>query len=631
MLQTLALVGAGLLSGSGDYAWPLSLDRQLSSSFAEYRTGRFHAGIDLRTAGVGREVVAAGDGYVSRVRCSPYGYGKAVYLQLADGNVAVYAHLSDFYGELSDHVRKHQHRLERYTVDLHLEPNQFPVRKGQLIARSGQTGIGAPHLHFEMRDGSHAPVNPRLLGFDWPDTTPPRIDRILVAPQGLKGRVNGDVVPVALDVVRDEQGDYRTQPVRASGAVGFGADVVDPGSGGHKLGVHQLRLLSEDAEVFRVQHDRLDYSNHRNGAVSYHPHLLDQGRFLLLWRWPGNRCESYQHSAGDGWASVEPGASEFIVEAVDFHGNSTRVTVPVAWEEPGAEGSGTGGSDAISLDVWGPELLVSARVAQPSSVPPRLRTGDGDGTPFVALGAGQYRTAFRPARTGRYTLSVAHGQLPAYTTEVAAFIAGQGPQTLELGDVQVTAGPRAPYGALILRAWEETSPPAHPMPARSAAYRVWPSDAPIFDPITVSIPLAEGTDYNRAIHIYRHRGSHWTREDTTYRNGRLAIETRSPGLFIAMEDRTPPSVANVSPPEGYAATTRRPIVRADVSDSGSGITDFEIRCGDQWLLAAYDPGRGLLHWERDEDLPPGPQTLTYTLTDAAGNTRTYTRQVVIPE
>ncbi len=31
------------------YCWPLDIPRQLTSSFAEYRPGRFHAGIDLRT------------------------------------------------------------------------------------------------------------------------------------------------------------------------------------------------------------------------------------------------------------------------------------------------------------------------------------------------------------------------------------------------------------------------------------------------------------------------------------------------------------------------------------------------------------------------------------------------------
>ena len=102
MLHALLILlsGAAAAAPSG-YVWPLKLDPQLTSSFAEYRPGRFHAGIDLRTNGVGREVFAASDGYVSRVRCSPYGYGKAIYLQMNDGNSVVYAHLSSYY---PDHI-----------------------------------------------------------------------------------------------------------------------------------------------------------------------------------------------------------------------------------------------------------------------------------------------------------------------------------------------------------------------------------------------------------------------------------------------------------------------------------------------------------------------------------------------
>ena len=94
MMAPALLVAAALVLGADStLQWPLDLPPELSSSFAEYRTGRFHAGIDIRTAGIGREVHAAGDGHISRVRCSPWGYGKAVYLQLDTGQTVVYAHL----------------------------------------------------------------------------------------------------------------------------------------------------------------------------------------------------------------------------------------------------------------------------------------------------------------------------------------------------------------------------------------------------------------------------------------------------------------------------------------------------------------------------------------------------------
>ena len=628
MLQTLVLISAGLISGAGDYAWPLALEPQLTSSFAEYRAGRFHAGIDLRTAGVGREVYAAGDGYISRVRCSPYGYGKAVYLQLSDGNVAIYAHLSDYYPELAAFVRSHQHRKESYSVDLHLKPSQFPVRKGQLVALSGQTGIGAPHLHFEMRDASHAPVNPRLLGYDWPDSVTPRIDRILIAPKGLEGRVNGDVVPVVLKVQRDEQGLYRTAPVRAAGSIGFGADVTDPGSGGYNLGVHRLSLVAGGTERFRMQHDRMSYTNHRNGAVSYHPHMLSQGRFLLMWRWPGNRCHSYQYSHGNGWVSVGSEPSDFVVEASDFYGNRVQVVIPVLPGDTAPAAASEASETSVDMDVWGPELLISATA--PGDVP-LLRVNDSPGVPFVALGGPVYRATFQPDKSGVYQMAVTGDGMPPYVRDVAVFVQGQPKTTLELGAVHITAGPDAPYGALFLRAWEDSSPPPHSLPARSAAYRLWPGDVPIFDPITISFPLHDGVAPARNLHIYRHRGAYWSREDTTHRNGRVEIETRTPGLFMAMEDDTPPTFSNVTPPEGYAAETRRPKIRADVADNGSGIAGFRITCGGRWLLAAYDPERNQIFWERDEDLPSGSQELVFTLTDAAGNSRSYTRNVVVPQ
>lgn len=628
LLLTLAALAAGASNASGGYAWPLDLNPQLTSSFAEYRPGRFHAGIDLRTSGVGRDVFAADDGYISRVRCSPYGYGKAVYLQLNDGNVAIYAHLSDYYPELREFVRREQHRRKQYSVDAYLKPSQFPVKRGQLIAKSGQTGIGAPHLHFEMRDAAHEPVNPRLLGFEWPDSDPPYIKQILIAPRGLDGRINGDILPVTLDAVRDANGRLRTAPVHASGVVGLGADVVDPGSGGYKLGVHYLRLLHGGEEVFRMQHDRLSYTNHRNGAVSYHPHMHHKGRFLLIWRWPGNRCHSYRQHPGDGWVNITPETTELVVEAADFYGHKTEVTIPIL-QEPAKPEPNTGRT--VDLDVVGPELMVTARFDTPPTTAPVLQGNGGTDQALTAISESRYRALFRPAKSGRYSLSVAHPDLPAYTRDVAVFVQGKSQQTVALDDVRITAGPDAPYGALFLRAWTVDAPPSHPMPARSKAYHVWPGDAPIFDPITISLPLNEGVADARNIHVYRHRGNYWSREDTEFQDGRAQIETRTPGIFMAMEDTAAPTLSNVSPPEGYAAETRRPILRADVSDSGSGIVGYQITCGNRWLIAAYDPERHRVEWDRDEDLPAGPQEITFTLTDAAGNTKVLTRNIVVPE
>ena len=174
------------------------------------------------------------------------------------------------------------------------------------------------------------------------------------------------------------------------------------------------------------------------------------------------------------------------------------------------------------------------------------------------------------------------------------------------------------------------NPPAHPMPARSAAYELWPDSAPLFEAAAVSFPLVQGVAPAKNIHIYRHKGTSWARQDTTFQDGRATFKMDEAGVFMAMEDSAAPEIANVSPMEAYSAQTRRPEIRAEVSDAGSGIAAFSIACGGQWLLTAYDPEHGEIRWEQDEDLPSGPQTITLTLVDEAGNTRSYERKLVIP-
>ena len=58
---------------------PLDIPLQLSGNFGELRPNHFHAGFDFKTNQVeGLSVHAAADGYVSRIKISTAGYGKAI-------------------------------------------------------------------------------------------------------------------------------------------------------------------------------------------------------------------------------------------------------------------------------------------------------------------------------------------------------------------------------------------------------------------------------------------------------------------------------------------------------------------------------------------------------------------------
>lgn len=89
---------------------------------------RLHRGVDFAAA-VGTPVLAAGDGVVEQAGWAG-GYGRSVRLRHAGGIETLYAHLSAWAPGLA--------------------PGR-PVRQGQLIARTGASGLATgPHLHFEV-------------------------------------------------------------------------------------------------------------------------------------------------------------------------------------------------------------------------------------------------------------------------------------------------------------------------------------------------------------------------------------------------------------------------------------------------------------------------------------------------
>ena len=102
-----------------DYINPLDFRLLLSGTFGELRGNHFHAGIDFKTKGVeGQNIYAIADGYVSRIKVSSYGYGKAVYINHPDGKTSVYAHLKQFSAKIDSIVKKEHYKREKFEINI---------------------------------------------------------------------------------------------------------------------------------------------------------------------------------------------------------------------------------------------------------------------------------------------------------------------------------------------------------------------------------------------------------------------------------------------------------------------------------------------------------------------------------
>ncbi len=201
------------------------------------------------------------------------------------------------------------------------------------------------------------------------------------------------------------------------------------------------------------------------------------------------------------------------------------------------------------------------------------------------------------------------------------------PRQAELGEVSIRTSPGSPYGALYAQIRPVTNIPYSPIRPLGKAYRVWPREAPIAAPVKLSFPFPEGAAAPERVHMYRKSGSDWSCETTTRDAGRLSINTRRFGTFMAMEDDQPPLLNELRPAEGFQTSSLRPTIQATIADPGSGIASYEVSANNRWLLTAYDPELNRVQWEADHDLSPGDWAITFRITDRAGNVTTATRRL----
>ena len=345
----LALVVSGARAADldGRYVWPLENHTTLSSGFCDYRTNHYHGGIDLSTDGrEGIPVRAADSGWVMRVSTSYWGYGKAVYLHLADGRMAVYGHLSEFSDAIQAYVEQQQYASKRYQQNLWPTAGELPVRRGEIIGKTGQTGAGPPHLHFEIRTGDNRPLNPLVYAFHKADTHAPLVTEITLVPSQPSAAgaplstVDGGLLPQTFAVKQTKNGWGLGETPTMTGSVGVRVhtrDVLDLPR--YIMSTYRCRVFANDHLVAEVRHDSINYDDSRlinlERAFDGEPGYAE--RPIQMYRLPGNRLWNYTALDNDGWLrlgeTVIAGKNDIRIEAEDPAGNVTTVAFALVVNE----------------------------------------------------------------------------------------------------------------------------------------------------------------------------------------------------------------------------------------------------------------------------------------------------------
>ncbi len=317
------------------FANPLEIPLILAGSYGELRGNHFHSGLDIKTQQKeGLSIFAPADGYVSRINLSEYGYGKALYIKHPNGYTTVYAHLQSYAGIIQDYVKAAQYKKESYEVELFPEASVLPVKKGEIIGYTGDSGSsGGPHLHYEIRDGSQRPMNPMLFGVQIPDSKKPNVYSVFAYPIGGESHINQSQNRTKLRLILQKDGSYKAEDIKAFGKLGFGIVTNDQMDGAsNKNGVYKITSTYNGKTKYDIAFEKFSFDETRyiNRYIDYEYLEKNKSSVQKLFRETNNPLSIIKQDDMDGYIDVKDGfTSNYTITVEDFAGNQTIVNVPV--------------------------------------------------------------------------------------------------------------------------------------------------------------------------------------------------------------------------------------------------------------------------------------------------------------
>lgn len=317
---------------------PVDFPLSFAGNFGELRNNHFHGGLDVRTQSQeGKKIYSVADGYVSRIKVSPNGYGNALYITHPNGYVSVYAHLKNYYDTIGRYVKKAQYDTENFEIELFPKADELKVKKGDIVALSGNTGGSrGPHLHFEIREEkTEKVVNPLLFGFGIQDNIPPIIKEIAIYPLDNKSFLNSANNSRKIQL-KGSKGIFqpaKPEKLIAHGNIGFGVAAIDLMNGsGNTFGIYSIELKVDGEQIFYSEMEKFAFEESRyiNCHIDYPEYKRNRNYFERCFILPNNQLSIYKKHKNRGifeFKDDQIHTIEYILK--DIHGNTSRSNLKI--------------------------------------------------------------------------------------------------------------------------------------------------------------------------------------------------------------------------------------------------------------------------------------------------------------
>ena len=632
-----AATAAGSSAGAvapGYFLFPIAPGQPgfLAASMGELRPNHFHGGLDIKTGGgVNHPVFASADGYVSRLKQSSFGYGNVLYITHPNGLTTVYGHLNKFEGPVGAELLRQQYEKQTYELELFFKPGQYPVTRGQEVARSGNTGGSAgPHVHWEVRDGQDRQLNPLQWGGfqEIQDHAGPVVQALAVAPLGITARVRGQYErALLLPKIQPAPGASTVFPdtVACTGQVGLllqGFDRFD--NAWNKNGIQRVTMRVNGQPFYQHVIDAVPFPNGSRQVNNFVDYLYAHtgGRLLQkLWVDEGNDLGFYSPAgAGQGLLTVEPGKVYSIdLELADSYNNKSqahlvlRGTAPVAYARLPGRAAGAGGP-RLRYEIVRNILKASVTAPLPDSgaAPANLllRRGGRQLALRPSYSVGAETTYLYDLRAGLPDSLIFRGVSKVFDRQVM-IPAGQ-ETSYTTPYLSLAFGPQTLFAPLYLGTSYR--------PATAATPETWlvgTPTVPLYLPLRLTLKPATPPADARRTAIYSvtptggraYAGGTWNADSS-----QITLTTKAFGQFRLYTDTKAPEARLLSRAGGQLLFR--------VGDDLSGLASYRLLIGGRFRLLRYEYKNNTLFTVAGDTLGPtlrGPAELR--LSDQAGNQR----------
>lgn len=538
---------------------PIQLPLSMAGGFAEIRPNHFHSGVDIRTGGKeGIMVYAPDDGYVSRINISAWGGGKVLYITHPNGYKTVYMHLSDFCGVIGRFVHDYQYSNHTFAFDIDLPKDSIPVKKGQLVALTGNTGGSAgPHLHYEIRLAENdQTINPLYFNLPYSDPVAPTIAGIKIYPSDKHSTINGKNQEIKIFPV-NKKNRTTNDTTLVSGPFYVGIYTYDQMELGarNKNGVDKIELFVDGTLFHRYHVPTFMFEETRaiNAIIDYPQYQRTREYYIVTRHLRGNRNNFCMAFKNNGYIVFDDNNTHRLEYRVSDHkGNTTRHSFFVRSSNP------TSATQHSISDNDEPSILQT------------------DGEPIT------YFKRFRMQR-------------PGFSTDIK-------PYTVYENDMLIY---RCSQDPARLSQQHHLSLKRHQLPPHQS-----------FD-VAISAPSSLPDNLTDKLTIVCINGKNISALPTRHDGMLLRASSRSFGAFAVRLDTVPPTVKPVNFTEGKPLKGSKITVK--ITDNLTGIVSYSCYIDGQWQLAEHDGKTSTLNVD-SALLHKGRNKVTFRLADAVGNT-----------